>query len=101
MATGKRYAHFSTNGPCAFEHLLRNCYGQCIYRPPKNCDRYNWFSSHGIHIADRICGCYPAEVERIIHDGHEKICGGDKRCAIAKVVCCCIIVRTVTYEQVR
>ena len=88
-------------GSRLLDHLLRYRSIKLVNRPAKDRNTHQRFAPHCINITDRICSSDTAKSERIINDGHEKICCAEYRSTVAKVKRRRIIVSGIADEQFR
>ena len=83
----------SNRNACGVTHILAALQDapdgvnrQHVDRHAHQAQRHDGGAAHGIHIADGIGRGNAAKVIRVVHDGHEEVCGGNQRLLVVELV---------------
>ena len=86
VAPGNGNARGLAHGSSAFEDAADGLDRQHVDGHTHNGQRQDGRAAHGVHIRDGVGGGDAAKVERVVHNGHEKVGGGDQRLLIVQAV---------------
>ena len=87
-------------GRAAAAHHFAGHFGwKHIHWPAQNGNGHERVGTHGVDVADGIGSGNTPEVERIVHDGHEKVGGGNHAALVVQRIHSRIIARCVADPQ--
>ena len=99
MAAGQGNTRVAAGLAPAFDHPLAGGGVQLVNGPGEDGDGHQRSAAHGVDVADGVGGGNLTELERVIHNGHEKVGGGQHRRTIAQIEGGGIVLGVVAHQQ--
>ena len=89
----------STDALSTIQNLSNHAQGQDIDGHAHQSQSHDGLCTHGIHIGDGIGGGNAAKFKRIVHDGHEEVCGGNQGLVLIQLVNGRVVSRFNAHQQ--
>jgi hypothetical protein len=101
MSARERNAGVRAHRLAALQHCGNHVMRQHVDRHSDDGERHQRFAAHCIDVGERVGRRNAAEVERIVDDRHEEVCGRDDRLLVVQLVDGGVVGGIVADEQVR